>query len=80
MKRSLTATRSSERLSAAFFLSKYPISPSTEAFQASYEIIRRLAIEPGDLISATATIQDYDGTSDFGIYVNGYGRGVRVKM
>jgi hypothetical protein len=40
--------------------------------KGSYQILRRLTIQPGELLSATVAIQHYDGTSDFGIYVNGY--------
>jgi hypothetical protein len=59
-------------LTAAFVLVKYPVFPSTKEFEQSYEIIRRLAQPPGEVESARMTIQDYDGASNFRIYINGY--------
>jgi hypothetical protein len=59
-------------LSAAFILVNFSVSPSINRFKQSYDLVRRFAPSPAQVQAASITIQEYDGLSNFRIYVNGY--------
>ena len=61
-------------LSIGFFLTRFTAAPSDVEFLQSYQKVRPLEIQNAHepLKAADLVISDYDGYSNFYVYVNGY--------